>query len=310
MLKWFRKFAVRFFLLVALAAVCAQAQQSAPATAEQQPAARRFLMWKVSSPTTTVYLVGSIHVGNSSMYPLPAGVESAFAASKVLAVEINIKNVDQSKALQMVQEYGMYAGSDTLSQHISKETSDALDDYCGKHGLPRAALEKYKPWLVAITITFIAAKEAGEDAALGIDMHFLNAIKEPQRIGELETAEFQLSIFASATEQEQQGLLAEGLKHVNKLKETMHRIQDAYMSGDGDRLQKVLDEENTGPKSLTKKLLDDRNVSMAGKVEGFLKGNEQIFVVVGAAHLVGDKGVVKLLQDKGYHVEQLVLAAK
>jgi uncharacterized protein YbaP (TraB family) len=267
-------------------------------------------MWKVSSPTTTVYLVGSIHVGDSSMYPLPAGVESAFAASKVLAVEINIKNVDQSKALQMVQEYGMYPGSDTLSQHISKETSDALDDFCNKHGLPRDALEKFKPWLVAITIITIASREAGEDASLGIDMHFLNAVKEPQRIGELETVEFQLAIFATATEDEQAALLADELKHMDQLKDTMHRIQSAYMSGDADRLQKVMDEENTGPKSLTKKLLDDRNVSMAGKVEGFLKGNEQIFVVVGAAHLVGDKGVVKLLQDKGYHVEQVVLAAK
>jgi uncharacterized protein YbaP (TraB family) len=308
MFKWSSKFAVRFLVLAALAAVYAQAQQ--PAAAQQSALARRFLMWKVSSPTAAVYLVGSIHVGDNSMYPLPAGVESAFAASKVLAVEINIKNVDQSKALQMVQEYGTYAGSDTLSQHISRETSDALDDYCSKHGLPRAALEKFKPWLVAITIITIAAREAGEDSALGIDMHFLNAIKEPQRIGELETAEFQLSIFANATEEEQQGLLADELKHVDKLKDVMRKIQDAYMSGDGERLQKLMDEENTGPKSLTKKLLDDRNVGMAGKVEGFLKGKDQIFVVVGAAHLVGDKGVIKLLRDKGYRVEQVVLDSK
>jgi uncharacterized protein YbaP (TraB family) len=307
MFKWSRKFAVRFFVLAALAAGYAQAQQ--PARAEQQPA-RRFLMWKASSPTATVYLVGSIHVGDEHMYPLPAGVESAFAASKVLAVEINVKNMDPSKTLQMVQEFGMYSDSDNLTHHLPKETSDALDTFCSVHGLPRAALEQFKPWLVGITIIGLSYKEAGEDAALGIDMHFLNEVKQPQRISELETAEFQISLFANATEQEQQDLLADELKQVDKVKDVLHRIQDAYVSGDPDKLQKMMDEENTGPKSLMKKLLDDRNVGMAGKVDEFLKGKEQVFVVVGAAHLIGDKGVVKLLRDKGYRVEQVVLDSK
>src|SRR5450755_4467957 len=64
-----------WILLLAFVGVI-QAQQAAPA----QPKPRRFLMWKATSPTTSVYLVGSIHVGDSSMYPLPAEVESAFAA--------------------------------------------------------------------------------------------------------------------------------------------------------------------------------------------------------------------------------------
>ena len=68
-------------VLLALLGV-AQAQQAAPA----QPKPRRFLMWKATSPSATVYMVGSIHVGDSSMYPLPKEVESAFAAAKVLAV--------------------------------------------------------------------------------------------------------------------------------------------------------------------------------------------------------------------------------
>lgn len=239
MAKWSFKFAVRFFVFAALAAACAQAQQSAPASTGQQPA-RRFLMWKASSPTTAVYLVGSIHVGDEHMYPLPAGVESAFAASKVLAVEFNIKSMDPSRALQMVQEFGMYAGGDNLSQHLSKETSGALDTFCSVHGFPRAALEQFKPWLVAVTIIGLSYKEAGEDPSLGIDMHFLNEVKAPQRISELETAEFQMSLFSGATEQEQQDLLADELKQVDKVKDVLRRLQDAYASGDTEQLQKIM----------------------------------------------------------------------
>ena len=65
-----------------------------------------------------------------------------------------------------------------------------------------------------------------------------------------------------------------------------------------------------GTKSLTKKLLDDRNVFMTGKMDEYLKGKDPIFVVVGAAHIIGDKGVAKMLRDKGYKVEQVTLEQK
>ncbi|HEY4676920.1 MAG TPA: TraB/GumN family protein [Candidatus Angelobacter sp.] len=296
---------VLIVLLTFLAA--AQAQQAAPA----QPKPRRFLMWKAASPTTTVYLVGSIHVGDSSMYPLPKEVESAFAAAKVLAVEINIKNADQAKMIGLIQKYGLYTGDDSLTRHLSKETQTALDDYCARHNVPRQGMEQLKPWVVAVTIAAMAWQQAGEDPSLGIDMHFLDESKPPQRIDELETMESQLSIFAEATEEEQQSMLASTLKQGDHIKDIIKRTQAAYVAGDPEALQKVMDEQDdVGSKSLEKKLLDDRNAVMITKIEEYLKGKEPIFVVVGAAHIIGDKGIAKQLRDKGYKVDQVVLEAR
>src|ERR1051326_4254621 len=132
----FRRLRIPAVCLV-LFAFCAAYAQTAMLPLPQ-PKPRRFLMWKASSPTATLYLVGSIHVGDKSMYPLPPEVESAFAAAKVLAVEINIKNVDKMKAMELIQQNGMYPAGDSLSRHISKENSDALDEFCKKHSLPRA----------------------------------------------------------------------------------------------------------------------------------------------------------------------------
>jgi len=306
MTKRLRAFLVRLLPLMAVLGLChAQAPTQAPSKV-----ARRSLMWKATSTTNTVYLLGSIHVGDSSMYPLPQGVESAFAASKVLAVEINVKSIDQFKAMQLIQQYGMYGGDDALSKHIPKETSDALDDFCSKNGLPRVALERLKPWVAAITVVAFSYKAAGEDPTLGIDMHFLNEVKAPQRIDELETADFQMTVLSSGTEQEQQELLATSLKQADKAKEMIQKFQQAYLSGDAESLEKLVREEETGPKALMKKLLDDRNVTMAARVEQYLKGKEPSFVVVGAAHIIGEKGIVKLLQEKGYRVEQTIIEGK
>lgn len=299
-----RNLHVIWILLLAFAT--AQAQQAAP-----QPQPHRFLMWKATSPTTTVYLVGSIHAGDSSMYPLPKEVESAFLAAKVLAVEINLKNVDQAQAMTLVQKYGIYGSDDSLSKHLPKELAANLDNFCTQHNVPRQGMEQLKPWVVAVTIAALSWQQAGEDPALGIDLHFLNESKPPQRIDELETVAFQLEVFANATDEEQVALLESTLKHGEKIKDMIQRMRTAYLSGDPDALQKIMDEESdAGTKSLTKKLLDDRNLSMTAKIDDYLKAKDPVFVVVGAAHIIGEKGIAKLLRDKGYKVEQVTLEAK
>jgi uncharacterized protein YbaP (TraB family) len=291
---------------MALCTSFAAAQNAASAPAK---APRKFLLWKASSPTATVYLMGSIHVGDASMYPLPAAVESAFESSKVLAVEINVKNIDQSKAVKLVQEFGLYSGDDTLSNHVSKETAATLNLFCEKAGFPKAAFEKVKPWVAAVTVIAISLKAAGEDPALGIDQHFLDEAKT-QRIEEMESAEYQLALFSGASEQDQLELLTVSLSQVDKTQEFIQKMQSAYLSGDAGKLLAVVNEQDTLPKALRKKLIDDRNLAMADKVEGYLKGSEQVFVVVGAAHVVGDTGIVKLLKNKGYKVEQVSAEAK
>jgi len=305
MFKRSRVSAVWIVLLALLGAAHAQV------AGQSKPKPRRFLMWKATSPTATVHLVGSIHVGDQGLYPLPAEVESAFTAAKVLVVEINIKNTDLARTAGLVQQKGMYGGEDSLSKHISRETSTALDDFCSKHNLPRAAIEQAKPWFVAVTVTALSWQQAGEDPKLGIDMHFLDESKPPQRIDELETVESQLALLAEATEDEQRALLASSLKQSDKTKEMIKQIQAAYVSGDPAALEKIMEEQaETGSKTLTKKFLDDRNVTMASKIEEYLKGKGQAFVVVGAAHIVGDKGIARMLRDRGYKVEQVMLEAK
>lgn len=56
---------------------------------------------------------------------------------------------------------------------------------------------------------------------------------------------------------------------------------------------------------LTEAVVYQRNAAMARQVADFLKTPETRFVVVGSLHLVGDRGILKLLADKGYRIEQL-----
>jgi uncharacterized protein YbaP (TraB family) len=82
----------------------------------------------------------------------------------------------------------------------------------------------------------------------------------------------------------------------------------AWTSGDAQTLESILADAMPPDASLApilKKLFDERNDKMTSKIEGYLKSNGTYFVIVGAGHLVGKKGIVELLKSKGYGVEQL-----
>ena len=51
-------------------------------------AAKSFI-WKTQSDTATVYLLGSVHMGVQSMYPMPQSIENAYKDSEIVVVEIN-----------------------------------------------------------------------------------------------------------------------------------------------------------------------------------------------------------------------------
>lgn len=289
---------LRFRLLAAFlifSALCSLAQ-----TAPARPRTHRFLMWKVTSPTATVYLVGSMHLIGKDAYPLPKAVEDAFAGANVLVVELDAKHVDKTNMIALIQRYGAYPGEDKLSAHISKPTSDALDAFCAEYAIPRAALETMKPWVVDTLVSMLPLQKAGADPEGGIDMHFLGEARPPKRIDELETAEFQTQLLASGSEKEQDEALAYSLAHANEVFD----MEKEYLAGDTDAILKRLAQAQ--PQTMMKRMLDERTPRMVQKIETYLKGKERAFVVVGMAHVIGDKGIAKAL-EANYRVEQMKL---
>ncbi len=52
-------------------------------------------------------------------------------------------------------------------------------------------------------------------------------------------------------------------------------------------------------------MLDKRNAEMADKISAWLSHGEEVFVVIGAAHIAGKGNVAELLGRKGFSVRQV-----
>jgi uncharacterized protein len=279
-----------------------------PLRAGAEPAAgeKRFL-WKVSSETGQAYLLGSIHVARKELYPLAGEIERAFEASKILVVEADQDKMDPARMQQLVVDRGFYKPGEARP---GEERRKAARELAARVGIPAPQADLMKPWFLAINASVLHMQKAGFDPKHGIDRHFMEAArKSGKEIKELESAEFQIDLLSGFSDDLQALFIASTLEDLDGIEKKMEKIFETWSRGDAAGLEALVITEAMAKKPemapLRAKVLDDRNVGMAQKVEGYLKSGDVHFVVMGSAHLLGEKGVADLLRKKGYKVEQV-----
>lgn len=270
----------------------------------------RGFLWKAEKDDTTVYLVGSIHFADESMYPLRAELQAAYDDAEYLAVEADTLNISQEEMEKLVLEYGVYTDGTTLKDHIAADTYAKLGQLLEAIGAPADALDMFEPWYVSLTLSSLQMMSGGLDTT-GIDMHFLmQATEDNKPIIELESNEFQLEMFDGFSLELQEELVVQTLDGILGLAEesdmTPMALSEMWKTGDEEALDIIL-QSFTFNDEYYKAMMEDRNVAMVEKIEAFLASeeDEDYLVVVGAAHMIGEHGVVTLLEANGYTVTRI-----
>jgi len=272
------------------------------------PAMASSFLWKVNSDTATVYLLGSIHLGVPSMYPLPKAMEDAYASADYLVVEVNESELKQPEVQLQILQKGMYQGDDTLVDHVDASLYQRLTTLLTKLNIPVQPIVKMRPGMIAITLDVLVMQQMGYSPELGVDMHFMHkAQKQHKPILELESAQEQMNLLLGFNDDTL--LLKQTLIQLDNMKDMSSGMLSSWQNGNAEALNKLVIEDplKQNPEFLpfTKKLIFDRNITMAKKIQQYLSDKSTYFVIVGAGHLVGDKGIISLLRKKGFHASQL-----
>ena len=85
------------------------------------------LLYKVSSPSSTVYILGSIHLAKPELYPLDRAISHAYENSDVLVVEVDPSSQESMMSMQntMIRS-GIYSGGKSLKSELSAKTYISL----------------------------------------------------------------------------------------------------------------------------------------------------------------------------------------
>ena len=263
-------------------------------------------LWKVEGEAGGVaYLLGSLHVLTPEWYPLSATINLAFAESKTLVEEIDLDEAADPTLMMAALAKAMLTDGKTLDHIVAPETYAEVERRAGKSGLPMAALQRMKPWLVAITLMAPMLQTAGFKPELGVDRHFFDRAKASgmKRRG-LETLAYQLDRFDQLSPRLQEDLLKTTMEELDIAVAGVTEMAQAWASGNVAAMEKLTLAALQESPELYKRLLLERNANWVPHVENCLKEKAGCFIVVGAAHLVGSDGLPTLLANKGYKVTQ------
>lgn len=291
----------------------ALAEKSRKPLAQETPAKKTVgshnFAWRLTKGKQQGYLMGSIHFGKASMYPLSIVLLNAFKGSDALVVEANVLDADASMMTNTMMSTGLYSDGSMLKEVLSADLWDELSVTSAALGMPVAVLGGMRPWFASMTLTAMALKEIGLDESLGIDRHFLQMAKKTNKpIRELESVQQQLALLSDLSQEVQTAMLKQTLQDIENAEAYFDTMLNAWQAGDALALdQLVVDEtmKNAEISELNRIMITDRNRSMAAGVDAMLRGGCNCFVVVGAGHFGGEQGMLELLQLKGYRVEQL-----
>ena len=276
----------------------------------------KHFFWKVSDENSSVWVLGSIHLADSTLYPLAPVIDSAFARAEELAVEINMNDDEVVKEVSEQSAVRGELAEGTLRDLLPPDMWNTVDSLCESWNVPITMIEKSRPWLAAMTLSSFAFMQAGLNPEYGIDYVLLDrAATDGKAIVGLETAEEQIGALADTTESDSAGVyyLKTTLREISEFETLVKNLILAWKTGDDDLMRNLLDQDEEEILSTDQKFKDEyeqriyvnRNAKMADSIATFLREDRNVFVVVGVAHLALEKdNVIEALKRRGFKIER------
>ncbi len=285
--------------LALVAALGAQAQQTAPPAASEGP---QPLLWRVRSESATVYLYGSIHAAPPEALPPPMAAREAFARSQTLVTEVALVpglELDIGRAMQARSE--MPDGTQLRELFTDDEWGVVRRSLAGS-GIPRAELLDVQPWVVELLIAELMGLPDGFTTESGLDVYFAGKAQARgvEMLG-IETVEEQIDALAGGSLEEQAASLVATIERSDDAL-GIDELYEAWYAGDAETLGRLVREHYSPPEfaGTFRRLFTERNERWVEALIDYLSTESAYFIVVGAGHLVGDGSVIDLLEQAGY----------
>jgi uncharacterized protein YbaP (TraB family) len=215
--------------------------------------------------------------------------------------------VDMDNLMEMItalKDFKM-RNDTTLADLLSKEDYEKVKEYMESKGgpLPFSKLETYKPMLAS---SLLMESGIGCEESVAMEQLILDeAKKNKKRVEGLETMSYQASIFDSIPYKLQAEQL---LKYVNdsgsksQADKQFEEMIEAYKAQDIEKLGEYVKDEDGGLGNYEDILIYNRNRNWVQKLKTVMP-EKSLTIAVGAGHLAGEKGLIKLLRKEGYTVK-------
>ena len=257
------------------------------------------LLWKISGNglKKPSYLFGTIHLTCDTS--LDANTLNALETTEQLYLELDMD--DKSIQMKLMKLMMMKDGA-KLSTLLSPEDFKILDEFMKKNlNMSAKLFDSFKPFMIS-SMLFPKMLDCKSQS---VESELMKITKEQnEEIFGLEKAEDQMKVFDEISYQDQADELLKTVKdNLEKDKKEFQEMITIYQNKDIEGMLKMMsDSDNKITSENQDILLNDRNKKWIPIMVKIMK-DKPTFFGVGAGHLAGEEGVIKLLRKQGYKVE-------
>ena len=262
------------------------------------------------------YIVGTYHLAPSSFADSIPGMKTAIEGTQQVCGELDLMDAFKPENTARMMKARMLPEGVTLSSLLTAEQLERLNalllEVMGanlKDETFAAQVENATPVALSTTLSLTAyMKEMPSFNPMDlIDNYFQTlALQNGKSVKGFETVDFQMGILYDIPLDKQVDDLMCLVDNFEEAQKMANRITTAYFTQNLQLIDEMLDEESEMNCGTTEEdeetLIYNRNRNWVDMMPEMMAEQPTLFVV-GAAHLCGEKGVLKLLEGAGYTVE-------
>ncbi|WP_229364480.1 TraB/GumN family protein [Fibrella aestuarina] len=244
------------------------------------------------------YLFGTFHLICPTDLTLTEGTRRAFAQTQQLYLELD---VDDTTVMAQMQQAILLPAGKSVRDYLVREEYDLLDTYLRSSvGLGLDQLGSVKP-LGLISMVYVSMLRC-EPASYDLTLAQLAADTHKEVLG-LEPLSDQLNALDRKPLSTQYNELVDMVRNPKQAQAEFNELLAAYKTGDLTKLSDLMKASKYAGdlKELEDNLLNARNANWIPVIER-AASTKPTFFAFGAAHLMGENGVVALLRRQGYTV--------
>lgn len=267
-------------------------------------------VWRISdlSSRKSIYLAGTIHLLKPTLLPLPAVYGQIFNKADRIALENNpLLASDPQRNAQILAI--TTPDKNEIKAAMSKGTRKKLKKIFRTLGIPKKTIFNAYPMMLQFNLGTVGYNSLGFNAANGIELSYA---RQASRLGKavLEVEQFAevVKSLVSLPMHVQMKYLDASLQGNEEGHKNLEQMITHWLRGEIHQMYSLARKESDGDSVLSEiadYIYDERNIGMLEHIESYLTQPETTTVMVGALHLGGPKGLVNLLTEKGYLVQQL-----
>ncbi len=263
----------------------------------------RGVFWEVAAPDGHVgHLLGTLHASDPRVLRLPEPVAQAIEKADQVATELVGDDVSarRFRRAMMMREPRLPAllGADDFAR---------VESLLARSGVRYNARARMKPWAALLVL----GQPAGPQGP-SMDEALLAHVREVGKpIVSLESIDEQIDTFEGVPEEAQVQLLRHAGQNPEANQATIEPLIEAYLARNLAEMFRINDsvlekDPQLRPYNMhfLERVLFERNRRFVERLEPLLKQGK-VFAAFGALHLFGDRGVLSLLEQRGFRLRRL-----